>query len=62
MRRFRKNPPITHTHRWIATNPFQTEAERCEECHMYRYEVMGPFARRAARLRAYERIGEKLVE
>jgi hypothetical protein len=52
-------PPV-HEHHFVMTNPYQPEAARCE-CGMYRYEVMGPLARHAARLRAYGRVGEQLT-
>jgi hypothetical protein len=41
-----------HQHRFAAVNPYQPEADRCE-CGMFRYELMGPFARRKARMTAY---------
>lgn len=44
-------PPV-HQHRFEAVNPYQPEADRCD-CGLYRYELMGPFARRKARLTAY---------
>lgn len=52
-------PPV-HRHRFVVTNPFQPESDRCE-CGTFRYEVMGPLARHAARLRAYEQMGPFLA-
>jgi len=51
-------PPV-HEHRFVVRNPYQPEGDRCE-CGMFRYEIMGPLARHAARLRAYGRVGEEL--
>jgi hypothetical protein len=52
--------PAVHEHHFVMSNPYQPEADRCE-CGTFRYEIMGPFARHAARLRAYGHVGDALA-
>ena len=46
--------PMVHQHRFQVLNPYAENpaGDRCE-CGMFRYEIMGPFARRKARMAAY---------
>jgi hypothetical protein len=51
-----KEKPDVHEHRFKAFNPFHPDQMRCEECGTS-YAALGPFAKRKARMAAYEHMG-----
>jgi hypothetical protein len=48
------DPVKQHEHKFRAFNPFHPQKARCSECGMP-YDELGPFAKRRARLAAYQR-------